>query len=245
MKPTYPNATTPNADDRALVKSIYRDHIWVASVYRDLLGRRFDDEGLNTHVQHLISGFGMLRVATEFVYSWENCTIMTNGLYEKFLNRLPEMGEANDWITNFRRGESYQGILATFLTRGEYIAKNPIPTDFAKAFYRYQLDREPTATELEDALALVWNPNLPEPGPPPQNATELFVVKFVLKLLSSQEFALKFAHEQFEKFLRRSPQAGAEIEFWVDMVMKGSPLQFFCLRLLNSEEYVTVAEGLW
>lgn len=44
------------------------------------------------------------------------------------------------------------------------------------------------------------------------------MARFVLKSLSSQEFALKFTHEKFEKFLRRSPQAGAEIELWVDMI---------------------------
>lgn len=51
--------------------------------------------------------------------------------------------------------DSCQVLLVSFFMQGEYITKNHIPTDFTKAFYRYQLDREPTATELADAVDLV------------------------------------------------------------------------------------------
>lgn len=243
MKPTYPHAAMPNSEDQAVLKGLYRDHIWVASVYRDLLQRRFDDEGLDNYVQHLTSGYSTVRVVSEIIHSVEYGRKMTIELYQKFLNRSPETWEANDWINRFRRSDDHRYVMANFVTQDEYFRNHPIPTYFTKAFYQDILGREPTATELADAAHQFQFPD--EQAAQAEDPTKFVALKCVYKLIYSPEYALNITNQEFERFLRRSAKAGAEAQWWVDVLVKGYSLQDMCVKLLSSQEYVTMVENWW
>lgn len=87
MFPFYPFATTPTADDVAGMRDIYRSHIWLASLYRDVLERRFGDSGLDSWVRRHYSGHRADDITRDFCSSLEYSTILARRLYIELIDR--------------------------------------------------------------------------------------------------------------------------------------------------------------
>ena len=82
MDPFYPTPNTPALDDRARhLRTSTREHIWVASLYRDLLNRRFDDNGLDFWVRHRFGGASVEGILSEQKH--DQIVFVRGGLFPK------------------------------------------------------------------------------------------------------------------------------------------------------------------
>jgi hypothetical protein len=231
MNPFYPTPNTPMADDRTGVRHIYRDHIWIASLYRDLLGRWFDDAGLDGWVRHLLSG-GMTvdGVVRGFCYSLENSERIVTQLYFKLLDRAPEPGGLIGWSDLLRRGMSRQALVAGIAESAEYQLKNPTPERFVDSLYRRLLDRAPEPGAVDGWVDLMKR------GMTVRDVANGF--------LGSEEYSRNIVREAYERFLRRTPDT-AGWDDWASKVRAGLAHQDLAAGFLASSEYRAAVEVWW
>jgi hypothetical protein len=143
MNPFYPTPSTPAQDDREGMRSVYREHIWVASLYRDLLHRRFDEPGLDSWVRGRFGGRTPENVARAFCYSREHSNNLATELYFLLLDRAPDAGGLVGWRKALENGMSRQAAITGFLSGSEYLSKNSPPNAFVHSLYRRLLNRDP------------------------------------------------------------------------------------------------------
>jgi hypothetical protein len=230
MNPFYPTPDTPAADDRAGMRRIYRDHIWIASLYRDLLGRRFDDAGLDGWVRQLSGGVSPENIARGFCYSKEFSEQSATQLYFTLLDRAPDPGGLAHWASRLSSGTSRQAVMTGFLESAEYRSNNPVPVRFVDSLYRRLLRRAP------DAGGFSYWVNQMNSGATPGDVARGF--------LNSEEFARNLVREQYERFLRRSPEPGGW-QYWTDRLKAGLAHQDLFTGFLASPEYRNASEGWW
>ncbi|MDX8147918.1 matrixin family metalloprotease [Lentzea sp. BCCO 10_0061] len=231
MNPFYPTPNTPMPDDRAGVRQVYRDHIWIASLYRDLLGRRFDDAGLDGWVRFLLTGAmtadGLVR---GFCYSLENSERIVTQLYFKLLDRAPEPGGLMGWSDLLRRGMSRQALVAGVVESAEYQLRNPTPERFVDSLYRRLLDRAPEPGAVDGWVDLMKR------GMSVRDVANGF--------LNSEEYTRNIVREAYERFLRRSPDP-AGWDDWAGRVRAGLAHQDLAAGFLASAEYRAAVEVWW
>jgi predicted Zn-dependent protease len=228
--PGYPGAPMP--DDRAGMRNLYRDHIWIASMYRDLLGRRHADNDLDGWVRQLMGGSPPPShddLARGFCYSQEYLELLVTELYRIILGRAPDPAGLAFWAHQLASGTSYQTVLVGILDSNEFKAAYPPPNQYVEALYRVLLGRAPDLMGLYDWVASM------DVVPPS-------VVAFAF--LGSEEYANRLARQQYQQFLRRQPTA-AEVQPWVDAIQKGVKLQEVTVGFLASDEYRNLAETIW
>jgi len=231
MNRHYPTPTTLAPDDRSGIRSIYRDHIWIASIYRDLLGRSFDDEGLDGWVRyHLTGGLTSQGVARGFCYSLENSERMVTQLYFKLLDRAPEPGGLIGWSDLLRRGTSRQAVIVGFVESTEYQLKNPTPERFVESLYRRLLDRAP-----EPGAVAGWVG---------QMKRGMTVQEVARGFLTSEEYTRNIVREAYTRFLRRTPDQGGWDD-WGNRVKAGLAHQDLAAGFLASLEYRQAVEIWW
>jgi hypothetical protein len=82
-------------------------------MYTSLLGRTFDSAGEASWLNQLSTGSQThQQVITDFLYSTESLSRLTEGYYEVFLQRQAEPAGLNGWVANLQQG-------APFLTTGQ------------------------------------------------------------------------------------------------------------------------------
>jgi hypothetical protein len=106
------------------------DKHFVDAMYQSLLGRSFDTAGeanwLNqlgdnasgnpTHTASLTHE----QVITDFLYSQESLTRVTEGYYQVFLQRAADAGGLSNWVTQLQQGGSFLTIGQQFLSSDEF-----------------------------------------------------------------------------------------------------------------------------
>ena len=106
------------------------DKDFVDATYQSLLGRSFDSAGevswLNalgddtsgnpTHIPSLTHQ----QIITDFLYSAESLTRLTEGYYETFLQRAADPGGLSNWVGQLQKGLSFVTIAQQFLASDEY-----------------------------------------------------------------------------------------------------------------------------
>ena len=106
------------------------DKHFVDAMYNSLLGRSFDSAGeanwLNalgddatgnpTHAATLTHE----QVVTDFLYSTESLTRLTEGYYEVFLRRQADSGGLSGWVGQLQQGLSFFTIGQQFLSSDEF-----------------------------------------------------------------------------------------------------------------------------
>lgn len=230
MNPFYPTPNTPQADDRAGVRSIYREHIWIASLYRDLLGRRFDEAGLDGWVRARLGGATAEGIARGFCYSLENSERIVTQLYFKLLDRAPEPGGLMGWSDLLRKGMSRQAAILGFVESTEYQLKNPTPERFVESLYRRLLDRAPETGAVEGWVELMKR------GASLRDVARGF--------LESEEYTRNLARDAYARYLRRSPDAGGW-QGWVNQLKAGLAHQDLAAGFLASAEYRESVLAWW
>ncbi|WP_405876729.1 MULTISPECIES: DUF4214 domain-containing protein [unclassified Streptomyces] len=230
MNPFYPTPSVPAADDRAGIRSIYRRHIWVASLYRDILGRRFDEGGLNGWVRGLFSGASPQDVARGFCYSEEHSGQIATDLYFALLDRAPDDAGLAGWRTQLQQGMGRQSAIVAFLDSAEYRGKYPADDGFIDSLYRRLLGRPPDAVGFD-----FWRQRM-------RDGMQRFEV--VRGFVLSEEYCRNYSRDLYQRLLRRQPDA-AGWQDWTDQLMRGLNQQDAVIGFVASPEYQTAVESWW
>jgi hypothetical protein len=231
MNPFYPTPSTPATDDQAGARHVYREHIWIASIYRDLLGRRFDDGSLDGWVRHRLQGGATADgVARGFCYSLEYSESIVTQLYFRLLDRAPEPSGLMGWSDMLRRGTSRQAFIIGIIESTEYNLKNPTPERFIESLYRRLLDRAPEAGAVEGWVN--------------QMRRGMTVRDVARGFLESEEYTRNLVREAYTRFLRRTPdQVGWDD--WVNRLKVGLAHQDLAAGFLASPEYREAVVAWW
>ncbi|MFD7914397.1 DUF4214 domain-containing protein [Streptomyces sp. NPDC059752] len=230
MNPFYPTPSTPATDDRAGVRDIYRRHIWAASLYRDVLGRRFDNNGLDYWVRKLFSNTSTDQVARAFLYSLENSGRLATDLYFTLLDRAPEPAGLNHWRTQLAGGLGRQAAIVAFLDSAEYRGKYPANEAFIDSLYRRLLRRPPDAGGFQ-----YWKSAM-------TGGTSRYEVArgFVL----SDEYCRAYARSLYLRYLRREPER-AGWDDWTGRLKAGLNHQDAETGFAASPEYQNAVVNWW
>ncbi|MFI9172972.1 matrixin family metalloprotease [Streptomyces lincolnensis] len=230
MNPFYPTPSVPATDDRAGIRSVYRRHIWAASLYRDILGRRFDDEGLDGWVRGLFAGASPQDVARGFVYSEEHSGQIATDLYFSLLDRAPEPAGLAGWRSQLQQGMGRQSAIVAFLDSSEYRNKHPQDDAFIDSLYRRLLRRPPDAGGFD-----FWRQRMRD-GMPRFEVARGFIL--------SDEYCRAFSRSLYTRFLRREPDT-AGWQDWTSRLTRGLNHQDAVLGFVASPEYQSAVENWW
>ncbi|WP_189218911.1 MULTISPECIES: matrixin family metalloprotease [Streptomyces] len=230
MNPFYPTPSTPAADDRTGMRHVYRRHIWVASLYRDILGRRFDDEGLDGWIRSLFSGANPQDVARGFCYSEEHSGQIATDLYFTLLDRAPEPAGLASWRSQLQQGMGRQSAIVGILDSAEYRDKYPSDDAFIDSLYRRLLARPPDAGGFAD-----WQQRMQQ-GMPRYEVARGFVL--------SEEYCRNLSHSLYERYLRRQPDTDGW-RSWTESLRASLNHQDAVIGFVSSPEYQAAVEQWW
>jgi hypothetical protein len=230
MNPFYPVPTVPAADDRVGIRSVYLRHIWVASLYRDVLGRRFDDTGLDNGVRGLFGGATPQSLARQFCYSKELSDRLVTDLYFTLLDRQPDPGGLATWSTELQRGMGRQTAIMSFIDSAEYRSHFASDTAFITSLYQRLLKRAPDAGGLQAGLRNM------------QAGTSRFEI--ARGFVCSEEYCRAYTRDTFKRYLRREPDA-AGWTFWTNALKSGVNHQDAIVGMVASGEYQNAVTGWW
>jgi hypothetical protein len=97
------------------------DKYFVDHMYLSLLGRSFDSAGEANWLNQLSTGSQTHpQVITDFLYSTEALTRLTEGYYEVFLQRQADPGGLSSWVGQLQQGLSFLTIGQQFLSSAEF-----------------------------------------------------------------------------------------------------------------------------
>jgi hypothetical protein len=97
------------------------DKHFVDAMYQSLLGRSFDSAGEASWLNQLSTATQThQQVVTDFLYSTEALTRLTEGYYETFLQRLADSGGLSSWVGQLQQGLSFLTIGQQFLSSAEF-----------------------------------------------------------------------------------------------------------------------------
>jgi hypothetical protein len=100
------------------------DAVWVAQVYRDVLGREIQPGEVDMWTGLMGSGLSRLTAAQEITQSDEYRTNFGQGLYETYLGRAMDVVGSNYVLQLFHGGATEDQVKASILQSDEYNRKN-------------------------------------------------------------------------------------------------------------------------
>jgi hypothetical protein len=222
MNPYYPTPATPQPDDRDGIRTIYREHVWVASLYRDVLGRRFDDDGLNHWVAHRHNGAAPSDIALGFLCSWERSQQIATSLYSTMLDRDPDPDGLAAWTQALSSGLSRQAAMNGFLTSPEYTGRYQANETFVESLYVRLLARNSDPGGFAHWVAAL------------NGGTSRSEV--VNGFLNSDEYTTRYAAALYHQYLRRAPEPEG-LEHWKHELQSGRSHQSVSAGFVASQEY--------
>ena len=231
MNPTYPTPSTPQADDREGIKTIYGKHIWVASLYRDVLGRVYDGKGLDYWIRRNFDGHSERDVASGFVRSKEYSMQLLNELYPWLLDRAPDEDGLEYWARRLQGGVSRETLIAVFLSSKEFRERSDSDQTFLDAVYKKLLSRDP-----DQEGNRYWVDRMKA------GATRHQVV---MGFLRSDEYTRKHVTALYRRLLRRDPEGGG-LDYWCNRLKSGEDdHQSILVGFVNSQEYRDRVVAWW
>jgi hypothetical protein len=97
------------------------DRHFIDAMYQSLLGRSFDATGEVSWLSQLYAGtLTHEQVITDFLYSTESLTRLTEGYYETFLQRPADPAGLSGWVSHLQQGLSFLTIGEQFLSSDEF-----------------------------------------------------------------------------------------------------------------------------
>ncbi|HVX15362.1 MAG TPA: DUF4214 domain-containing protein [Pirellulales bacterium] len=100
------------------------DAAWVSAIYRLLLGRTADGDGLTYWTGQLSAGVSRLAIAERIANSSENDSQLITADYEHYLGRAPDSDGLTYWLGQFTAGKTNEDIIAGFTGSEEFFAAN-------------------------------------------------------------------------------------------------------------------------
>jgi uncharacterized protein YkwD/predicted secreted protein len=131
---------------------------WVMGLYRDLLGRDPDAQGLQSWLNALKQGVSPSEIAHGFAASAEREAQRITADYQKYLGRDPEPGIVPQWVDSFLRGASNENVIASFVGSQENFQKHSSKaSDWLSSAYQDILGRAPDSIGYNQWLAVLSN----------------------------------------------------------------------------------------
>jgi hypothetical protein len=97
------------------------DRHFIDAMYVSLLGRSFDAAGEASWLNQLsTAALTHEQVITDFLYSTESLSRLTEGFYETFLQRPADPGGLRGWVSHLQQGLSFLTIGQQFLASDEF-----------------------------------------------------------------------------------------------------------------------------
>jgi hypothetical protein len=97
------------------------DKYFVDQMYIALLGRNFDSAGEASWLSQLSTGSQThQQVITDFLYSTESLSRLTEGYYEVYLQRQADPGGLSGWVANLQQGTPFLTTGQLFLSSDEF-----------------------------------------------------------------------------------------------------------------------------
>jgi hypothetical protein len=93
---------------------------WVVAMYRHLLFRQPDQEGVAYWTNQLADDVDRYAVALGFAASEERKSNYLIDIYQKYLGRLAQANETEYWLQHFKDGGTKEEIIAQFIGSDEY-----------------------------------------------------------------------------------------------------------------------------
>ena len=129
---------------------------WVMGLYRDLLGREPDTQGLQNWLNALKQGALPSQIAYGFAASAEREGQRITADYQKYLGRAPESGIVPQWVDSFVRGASNENVVASFVGSQEnYLNHSGTNGDWLTGAYQDILGRTPDSTGYNQWMAVL------------------------------------------------------------------------------------------
>ena len=123
---------------------------YVTQVYRDLLRRQPDRNGLDTWVRLLVDGAPYTSVANSITASDEYRARLVRATYRTYLGRRAEAAGVTFWLGQMRAGRQIEEIQAGFIASDEFYARyGSTPAGWVKGLYQTVLHRNPTRAEVQ------------------------------------------------------------------------------------------------
>jgi hypothetical protein len=130
---------------------------WVQGMYRDLLGREADPDGLSYWSGVLAAGVPAFSIALGFAASAERETARIGANYTSYLDRYADPGGISYWLGQFLQGKTNEDLAAGFIGSAEYYFNHGkgTPTTWLNALYQEILHRAPASHEIDYWLGVL------------------------------------------------------------------------------------------
>jgi hypothetical protein len=139
---------------------------FIDEMFEKRLERPATDQDLAAFEMALMTPGGRAAVVQTIEDSLEARAVFVRHLYERFLGRQAQNGEAMGWALALFNGESEEKVLAAFLSSDEFynhaqqmVATGTADQRYVTALYEFVLNRQPTSAELSS-----WVTALPTLG---------------------------------------------------------------------------------
>ncbi|MCL6501490.1 MAG: DUF4214 domain-containing protein [Pirellulales bacterium] len=226
-------AVGQGGQDSALAVIESQLHHFVTKLYRDVLGREGEEEGIAYWFNKLLHGASRAEVARGFLNSDEYQQNLIRGFYRALLGREPGEHEVQFWLHELRKHGSEARVLAGIAGSLEYSARHPGGNaEFLAALFRDLLGRE-----IEPQALRYWLSRLAATGSRAQVALEIIQSEEFLRLLinePSERFAGNVGW--YQAYLKRAAEA-AGLSFWLFILQHSRTWRDVQVGILASAEY--------
>jgi hypothetical protein len=131
---------------------LYGDNLgFTRSLYRSILGRDGDNDGLAGYQERLNNGEAREAIAREIWESEEHRTMQVQQFYRELLNREAEAEGVAYWVERFKQGATEEEVMAGIAGSREALDNTETPTGFTNFVYDQLLGRRP----VDDAANFV------------------------------------------------------------------------------------------
>jgi hypothetical protein len=125
---------------------------YVQNLYRNILGRNADPQGLSAWESQLNQGATRLQVAQQIWTSPEHRGLQVESNYQDLLHRPSDAGGKAFWVNALVSGAGEADVLDGFLTSAEYSRTHATDAAFVDGLYNDLLGRTPDANGRADWL---------------------------------------------------------------------------------------------
>jgi hypothetical protein len=203
--------------------------LYVLDLYRTVLGRAADVDGMACWVQRLQSGASRQLVAQGIWESAEHRGLEVDQDYATYLHRAADAGGRAFWLQQLQSGKTEADVALGFVTSAEYCLAHPSAGAFVLALY----------TDLQgrtaDAGGLAFWMNLAQT---PRGAAPV-----VGGILNSAEYAQRTLDRYYAAFLGRTPDLTGDQSWLFALVNHRGTPSSVAESFLASDEFFARTGG--